>query len=78
MVEEGNDILLSKKRGCWITNETGLKIPMRLKAGGTPEFDLWVKRAVSIGRYGASNVEGEADIKDSFQETNWGCRKLAQ
>ena len=69
MVEEGNDIFLSKK-GCWIKNETsGLKVPMRLKAGGTPEFDVYVKKAteksINSGQFSVLNEQGEADIKDS-------------
>ena len=63
MVEEGNDILLSKARGCWISNErTGFKLPMRLEKGCTPEFDVWVKKADSMGKFGVLNVDGEADI----------------
>ena len=63
MIEEGNDIQLSKKKGCFITNEkTGMKIPMRLQPGGTPEFDLWLKRGQNYGKYGVLNVDGEADI----------------
>jgi hypothetical protein len=31
---------------------------------GTPEFDVWVKKANSMGQYGILNVDGEADIED--------------
>ena len=66
MVEEGNDIQLSKKKGCFIINEkTGMKIPMRLQPGGTPEFDLWLKRGQNYGKYGVLNVDGEADITEN-------------
>ena len=66
MVEQGNDIFLSKK-GSYIKNEkTGFKLPMRLTAGGTPEFDLWLKKANVSGKFGAFNVNGEADIEDSY------------
>ena len=58
----------SKKKGCFILNEEkGIKIPMRLERGGTPEFDVWVKKAAKTGQFGVLNVDGEADIveKDS-------------
>ena len=64
MVQEGNDVFLSKRES-WIKNTaSGVKIPMRLREGGTPEFDLWIKRASQTGKYGALNVDGEADIAD--------------
>ena len=70
MVEEGNDILLSKKKGSYIINEErGIKIPMRLKRGGTPEFDVWVKKASATGQFGVLNVDGEADIADDKFQT---------
>ena len=31
---------------------------------GTPEFDLWVKKANNIVRSGVMNVDGDADIAD--------------
>ena len=81
MVEEGSDEFLSKK-GCWIKNEaSGLKVPMRSKPGGTPEFDVFVKKASNekvtlegkgtpprcepCGQFSVLNENGEADIKDS-------------
>ena len=71
MVEEGNDIFLSKN-GCWIKNEkSGLQVPMRLKPGGTPEFDVYVKKAEKeklcrpCGQFSVLNEDGDADIKDS-------------
>ena len=81
MVEEGNDVFLSKK-GCWIKNEaSGLKVPKRLKPGGTPEFYVFVKKAsdnnvtlegkgtpprcAPCGQFSVLNENGEADIKDS-------------
>ena len=64
MEEEGNDVFLSKK-GSWIKHEgAGMMVPMRLKPGGTPEFDLFVKRASETGQFGVLNVDGEADIKE--------------
>ena len=38
---------------------------MRLSWGGTPEFDLWVKKASQVGKHGVLNVNGGADIQDS-------------
>ena len=85
MVEEGNEIFLSK-RGCWIKNEkAGLKIPMRLKPGGTPEFDVYVKKAgnkgtparcAPCGQFSVLNENGEADIKDSEVSTFQRLEKL--
>ena len=63
IVEEGNEVFLSKK-GSWIKNDKGLKIPMRLQRGGIPEFDMWLRKAKANGQYGALNVEGEADINE--------------
>jgi len=78
MVEEGNDIILSKKKGCYITNEkTGMRIPMRLKPGGTPEFDIWIKKAKVNGRFGVLNMDGEADIKDEDDLSQSGNGKSA-
>ena len=31
---------------------------------GTPEFDVWVKKADNMGRFGVMNVDGDADIVD--------------
>ena len=78
MVEEGNDIILSKKKGCYITNEkTGMRIPMRLKPGGTPEFDIWIKKTKVTGRVGVLNMNGEADIKDEDDLSQSGNGKSA-
>ena len=63
MVEEDNDIVLSKKGSYIKNNPTGEKVPLRLN-NGTPEFDVWIKKAEKIGKYGVLNVNGEADIKD--------------
>ena len=38
---------------------------MRLSRGGTPEDELWVKKASQVGKHGVSNVNGEADTQDS-------------
>ena len=32
---------------------------------GTPQFDVWVRKAEKLGQDGVLNVEGEADIDDS-------------
>lgn len=63
MVDDDNDVWLSK-RGSFIVNvKTGKKVNMRIK-NGTPEFDIWVKKANETGRYGVLNVNGEADVND--------------
>ena len=63
MVEDGNDIVLSNK-GSFIKHiKSGKVINLRMDKG-TPEFDVWVKKANNMGQYGVLNVEGEADIED--------------
>jgi len=63
MVNEGNDIVMSKK-GSFIKNiSNGKTIKLNLERG-TPQFDVWVKKANEMGQYGVLNVDGEADIKD--------------
>ena len=54
-----------------------MKIPMRLKPGGTPEFDLWLNKAKSMGSFGVLNMEGEADIKDKDDLSQSGNGKSA-
>ena len=67
MVNEDNDVILSKK-GSFIKNvPTGKVIALDIK-NGTPEFDVWVKKAEAIGKYGVLNVDGEADIKDEVPD----------
>ena len=63
MVEQGLDIVLSKSKGSYISDEkSGLKIPVRLKAKGTPEFDLYVKRA-GKNKYNVLSVnEGDEEL----------------
>ena len=63
MVEQGLDIVLSKSKGSYISDEkSGLKIPVRLKAKGTPEFDLYVKRA-GKNKYSVLSVnEGDEEL----------------
>ena len=64
MVEDDNDIVLSKK-GSFIKNlPTGKVIKLDLREG-TPRFDVWIEKANQMGRYGVLNVDGDADIKDS-------------
>ena len=64
MVNEGNDIVLSKK-GSFIKNINNGKIIKLNLEKGTPQFDVWVKKAEKLGQYGVSNVEGEAHIDES-------------
>ena len=63
MVNEGNDIVMSKK-GSFIKNINNGKIIKLDLEKGTPQFDVWVKKAEKMGQYGVLNVDGEADIKD--------------
>jgi len=76
MVEEGNDIVFSKK-GSFIKHvQSGQVIKLDLDKG-TPQFDVWVKMAKEVGavaqakniatsnKFAALNRNGEADIKDS-------------
>jgi len=66
MEEEGNDIMSFKKKDCFITNgKTGLKMPMRVGPGGTPEFDLWLKKRQGYRKFGVFNANGEADISEN-------------
>ena len=74
MVNDDNDIVLSKK-GSFIKNvPTGKMIKLNLDKG-TPQFDVWVKKASEMGQYGVFNAEGEADIKDSEVSVfgGWKC-----
>ena len=64
MVNEGNDIVMSKK-GSFIKNVSNGKVIKLNLDKGTPQFDVWVKKAKQLGQYGVLNVEGEADIDDS-------------
>jgi len=80
MVEEGNDIVLSKK-GSFIKHvQSGQVIKLDLDKG-TPQFDVWVKMAKEVGavaqaknidisnKFADLNRNGEADIKDSELST---------
>jgi hypothetical protein len=80
MVEENNDIVLSKK-GSFIKNiESGQVIKLDLTKG-TPQFDVWVKKAREVGaiarsdgiplknKFASLNTQGESDIKDSELST---------
>ena len=67
MVNEDNDVVLSKK-GSFIKNvPTGKVIALDIK-NGTPEFDVWVKKASAVGQFGVLNVDGEADINETLPE----------
>lgn len=64
MVNEGNDIVMSKK-GSFIKNvNNGKTIKLDLEKG-TPQFDVWVKKAENLGQFGVLSVNGEADIDQS-------------
>ena len=69
MVNEGNDIVLSKK-GSFIKNPASGKIIQLNLENGTPQFDVWEQKVNEeaekkpIGRYGVLNLNGEADIPD--------------
>jgi hypothetical protein len=69
MVNEGNDIVLSKK-GSYIKNPTSGKLIKLNLDNGTPTFDVWVQKVNEenekkpIGRFGVLNLDGEADIPD--------------
>ena len=64
MVDEGNDIVLSKK-GSFIKNiKNGKIIKLNLEKG-TPQFDVWVKKAEQLGQVDALNGESEADVDES-------------
>ena len=53
MLAAGNDITVSRKKGCFITNEkTDVKIPTRSKKEWTPELDLCPKKGQSYGKFG--------------------------
>ena len=64
MVNEGNDIVMSKK-GSFIKNVSNGKVIKLDLSKGTPQFDVWVKKAEQLGQYGVLNVEEEADIDHS-------------
>ena len=64
MVNEGNDIIMSKK-GSFIKNTNNGKVIKLDLEKGTPQFDVWVKKAASLGQFGVLNVDGEADIDES-------------
>ena len=64
MVNEGNDIVMSKK-GSFIKNTNNGKIIKLDLEKGTPQFDVWVKKAESMGQYGVLNADDEADIDES-------------
>ena len=64
MVNEGNDIVMSKQ-GSFIKNVNNGKVFKLDLEKGTPQFDFWVKKAEKPGQCGVLNVEGEADINES-------------
>ena len=64
MVNEGNDIVMSKK-GSFIKNVSNGKIIKLNLEKGTPQFDVWVKRAEQIEKHGMLNVENEDEVNES-------------
>ena len=52
------------KKGSFTKNVSNGKIIKLDLQKGTPQFDVWVKKANEMGQYGVLNVDGEADIKD--------------
>ena len=67
MVNEGNDIILSKK-GSYIKNvPSGKVIKMNLDQG-TPQFDVWVNKEADNELPKAEaiqNMDNAGDVKDS-------------
>ena len=61
MVNEGNDIVMSKK-GSFIKNINNGKVIKLDLDKGTPQFDVWVKKAAENG---VANVESEDAINES-------------
>ena len=64
MVNEGNDIVMSKK-GSFIKNVSNGKIIKLDLTNGTPQFDVWVKKNEQITRKELSNVENENENDES-------------
>ena len=53
------------QKGSFIKNTKNGKVIKLDLEKGTPQFDVWVKKADKLGQFGVLNVEGEADIDDS-------------
>ena len=64
MVNEGNDIVMSKK-GSFIRNTNNGKVIKLDLEKGTPQFDVWVKKAEQIEEHAISNVEKEVKVNES-------------
>ena len=61
MVNEGNDIVMSKK-GSFIKNINNGKVIKLDLDKGTPQFDVWVKK---VTENGVANVESEDAVNES-------------
>jgi len=64
MVNEGNDIVMSKK-GSFIKNVSNGKIIKLNLDKGTPQFDVWVKKAEQSRQDELLNVDDEIKLNDS-------------
>ena len=64
MVNEGNDIVMSKK-GSFIKNVSNGKIIKLNLDKGTPQFDVWVKKAEQPRQDELLNVDDEIKLNDS-------------
>ena len=65
MVNEGNDIVLSKKGGYIKNNPPGKTIKLKLDQG-TPQFGVWVKKANESSKDACAGVHSvDEDIKRS-------------
>ena len=72
MVNEDNDIVLSKK-GSFIKNvQSGRVIKLDLEKG-TPQFDVWVKKARELAAFQSVSVNGlfkQTQVSNKFEELN--------
>ena len=65
MVNEDNDIVLSKKGSYIKNNPSGKMIKLKLDQG-TPQFDVWVKKANASSRDACIGVQSvDKEIKSS-------------
>jgi len=64
MVNEGNDIVMSKK-GSFIKNVSNGKVIKLNLDKGTPQFDVWVKKAEQPRQDELLNVDDEIKLNDS-------------
>ena len=64
MIEDGNDILLSKDGSFIKHRNTGKRINLRIE-DGVPKFDIWIPQ--SNNRYAALVEEGTDNKVSTFQ-----------